>query len=306
MWVSHNCLGIFSLSSNATVCGSQSKQSRGNVICSAGQIAMPDHSCGLMLLTTFFTQKKDWQRQKKAKPDFGKVRKLYRSALRLGLNVTVLYDDLPEELMGKYRCSNFAFHQVNLSEFDKRYGVNDVRYFLFDRLVTERHSWRFVFVVDAFDVIIGMNPCKHLLQNSLSQKEPTLYVGAELESLQGHPWMKARFEQMGGKYKKWFKSFGDRNLKILNCGITGGDRQAVLRFFRHMKDIISDPLLHVRESNAKAAAEHRKGQDIHVNMPALNYLAYNGLLGKIVSNEPVHSKYKNNQGNRTDVWFIHK
>jgi len=111
---------------------------------------------------------------------------------------------------------------------------------------------------------------------------------------------------MGGKYKAWFKSLHDKRVKILNCGITGGYRNEVLNFYHQMKQIIADPNLSVRESNAKAAETNTKGEDIHVNMPALNYLAYNGLIGPIFSGEPLHSKYKKFENNRTDVWFVHK
>jgi len=313
MWATSGCWGAFDVLGKATVCGADRKDlkkvggrpdKKKNHSCAAGEMQEPSSSCGLMLLTTYFTDKKDWQRQKKYTPDFGQIHRLYRTAMKNGLNVTVLYDELPAEMRQQYQSSTFVFHQVDLSDYDRRYGVNDVRYFLFDRLVQEHTNWRFVFIIDAFDVVVGMNPCEYLEKES--KNEGALFVGGELDKLGGHPWMKARYERMGGKYKKWFKTMSSKKTKILNCGITGGKREVMQNFLKEMKAVISDPNLTVRANNAKAAEEGKKGEDIHVNMAALNYLADNGRLGTVVTGAPVHSKYKKYETDRTNVWFVHK
>ena len=78
-----------------------------------------------MILTSYFTTKKDWQRGKYVKPTFSKIqslgrtpksncliaqfpfaamsqpelRKLYQTAVTNGLSVSVLYDVLPQEFL---------------------------------------------------------------------------------------------------------------------------------------------------------------------------------------------------------------
>merc|ERR1719478_728335 len=103
-----------------------------------------------------------------------------------------------------------------------------------------------------------MNPCYAL-------QPGRLYVGSEQEKLKGHPWMKARFGKLGGKYDAWYNNSITADMKILNCGITGGHRDVMLQLFHEMIQIQSDPNLKCR----------KKKQDINVNMAALNYIAYN-------------------------------
>jgi hypothetical protein len=245
--------------------------------------------CGVRLLTTFFTTKKDWQRGQYAKATFSKIQKLYSSAVRNAVPVTLVYDQLPPDLISVYSNSLFQFHQVTLTDYDSRFGVNDVRYFFFERLLKDHPEWLYTFVVDAFDVRIGMSPCGHM-------KATDLYVGIELDKLKDHPWMKARFMKMGGKYKQWYANKVDPKMKILNCGITGGSREIMLGLFGRMVNVIKDPEL----------TPNKKGDDVNLNMAALNYIVYTEYTNKFTGNQPLHSLYKKFQNKRTDVWFIHK
>merc|ERR1711970_1186718 len=107
-----------------------------------------------MLITTFFTTKRDWQRERYAKPSFTKFQKLYQSVFQLGLNVTVVYDDLPDDILKQYGCERWRWEKVSLDDYDRKYGVNDVRYFFFERLLKKYTEWRYLFVIDAFDVMV--------------------------------------------------------------------------------------------------------------------------------------------------------
>mmetsp|Transcript_1741 Transcript_1741/g.5608 ORF Transcript_1741/g.5608 Transcript_1741/m.5608 type:complete len:782 (-) Transcript_1741:43-2388(-) len=284
MWTRGGCAGLFNVTGAITACGSEQ-----DATCAPGELPRPSTFCGIMIMTTYFTTKKDWQRGKYAKASFSKFQKLYQTSLRLGMNVTVVYDNLPEELIRRYSCARFHFAQVNLADFDRRYGVNDVRYFFFDRLVRAHPDWGAVFIVDAFDVRVGMNPCPGL-------KEGMLYVGHEQDRLKKHPWMKARFQKMGGKYNEWYKTKVSDKMKILNCGITGGRRDVMVKFLTRMVEVLSDPALAVRQ----------KKEDINLNMASLNYIVYTDFAGRFAGNTPVHSFYKRFETKRKDVWFIHK
>merc|ERR1719262_791864 len=102
----------------------------------------------------------------------------------------MVYDELPSEFIQTYSSGRFMFEQVRVLDYDWHYGVNDVRYFFYERLVRQHPEWKWIFLVDAFDVQIKMNPCGRI-------DPAALYVGGEKEKLKGHPWMKRRFERMG-------------------------------------------------------------------------------------------------------------
>ncbi|CAE7948194.1 GATL10 [Symbiodinium sp. KB8] len=282
MYAMAGCAGLFSVSGKATVCGV------GRTKCEPG--AVPKSAdCGLMILTSYFTTKKDWQRGKYVKPTFSKIQKLYQTAVTNGLSVSVLYDVLPQEFLDAYASERFRFVQVNLTQFDKRYGVNDVRYFFFERLVQQNRDWKYIFIVDAFDVRSGMNPCTGMQPGKI-------YVGGEQDRLKKHPWMKARFQKMGGKYNQWYTTKVTDKLKILNCGLTGGQRDMMLKLLSRMVQVLQDPALAIRQKN----------EDINLNMAALNYILYVEFDGKFQYGPPVHSAYKRFENKRKDVWWVHK
>merc|ERR1719188_2969182 len=115
-----------------------------------------------------------------------------------------------------------------------------------------------------------------------------------------HPWMKARYVKMGGKYLDFFKKI-DVKSKILNCGITGGRRDVMLKFLDRMIATMSDKDMVVMKTN----------ESINLNMAALNYILYTEYGKtqdrdqKFQGNAPVHSVYKRYQTDRKDVWFVH-
>merc|ERR1719329_36920 len=147
-------------------------------------------------MTTFFTTVKDWQWGRFAPQDFGKMRTFYNSAVEQGINVTVLYDELPQSILD-YETASFKFHRVNLNEYDSHLGVNDVRFCIARDLVGRNPEWRSIFLTDLFDVKVGMNPCGQTADNKL-------YIGNEPSMLKGNGWMKGRYQDMGGKYLQWF------------------------------------------------------------------------------------------------------
>lgn len=272
------CEGLFAARNQAVACREGA--------CALAPGKKPSSSCNLMILSTFFTTVKDWQRTKSVKQDITKIKDLYSTTYKLGLNVTVVYDDLPDNVLS-FKSDRFLFEQVAMTDYDTAYGVNDVRYFFFQRLIS-KSSWQYIFILDAFDVKVQMNPCPALQAN-------VLYVGMETERLKGHPWMKARFQSLGDKYMPLYESVAAK-AKIVNCGILGGSREIMLNVTSLMLQVITDPELEVRTS----------GKPINVNMAALNYIYYKLWKGPTRSNSPVHSVYKRYQSERKSVWFVHK
>merc|ERR1712187_134692 len=136
---------------------------------------------------------------------------------------------------------------------------------------------------------VALNPCPSL-------KDGLLYVGIEQDRLKRHPWMQARFKKMGGKYNQWYLNKVVDKMKILNCGITGGKRDIMLKLLRRQTEVLQDPALAVRS----------KTEDINLNMASLNYIVYTEFNGRFVGNAPVHSVYKRFDTKRKDGGFIHK
>jgi len=259
------------------------------VCCRIGSLRGLDGTCGLMIITTFLTTKMDPQRGNFVDANFTKIRALYLTALWHRLNVTVLYDDLPRSVLQRYACSRFQFARVQLNTLDKQYGLNDVRYFLFDWIVREHPEWRMIFILDAFDVQVGMNPCSRL-------RDDVLYVGSEPSELKSNPGVLLMFHDLGGKYNAWYRR-EVQEAQTLNGGIMGGHRVIVQEFLSQMLAVLSDPRLSVRR---------RIGGTINVDMAALNYVVHTSFIERAITGEPVHSVYKGYQTERTDVWFIHK
>eukprot|EP00929_Paragymnodinium_shiwhaense_P066511 TRINITY_DN33371_c0_g1_i2.p1 TRINITY_DN33371_c0_g1~~TRINITY_DN33371_c0_g1_i2.p1 ORF type:complete len:1061 (+),score=137.46 TRINITY_DN33371_c0_g1_i2:334-3516(+) len=308
LWTSGGCEGMFFINGQPTWCGRPAgepypdnvctsrcaaslpfpkKQWAANQTCQPGNLPPAHSRCNLVVMTTFFTTKRDWQRLSFVKPSYKKMQKLYETSMKMGVNVTMLYDKLPDEIVNKYSNPRFQFVKIDFRNYDRRLGVNDVRYFIFHDELKAKKNWKYVFLADAFDVRVTMNPCSQVRENQL-------YVGIEKDKLKGHPWMKQRFEKMGGKYEKWYNSINDE-LKILNAGLVGGNRKVMMEFFKLMKEAVLDP-----ETTA-----FKQGMSLNLNMAALNYIVYHKFTN-FSAGMPLHSRYKHYEDERQDVWFVHK
>lgn len=308
--VSEGCRGGFMVGGKLTFCGSRpslqqdtppaaetvKKASAKPRTCGAGELLDPVNKCGIMLLSSYLTTIRDWQRGVISQISFDKIQYFYVSALRLGLNVTLVHDQIPIDFVKHYTNERFHFVEVDSAAEDPRLGVNDVRYIHFRRLVGAHPEWNYIFIMDAFDVRVARNPCPDL-------KPDKIYVGSETTQMTKNVWLKKRFLHMGGKYEKWFNRFGTKknpraNAQTLNCGITGGHRAIMLDFLDKFVQVIEDRKLAIR-------AKNRQDQ-INVNMAVLNYLVHGEMHDALVTGEPLHSRYWTHELERTDVWFIHK
>lgn len=291
VWIREPCIGLFNLSGKATLCGDRP----GEEVqwCDAGATRTPASSCGLMILTSYFTLKPDWQTGRMVPQQFGYIRHLYRSVMLNGLNATVIFDSLPEDLIGFFANDRVRFLQVRLDDWDYTLGVNDIRFLVFQDEIKKHPEWQTIFMVDAFDVQAATNPCSHMTRFAV---EPSLlYVGSENKTIRGNEWFFWVLSQLGGQYRKWYSTV-KREQVILNAGISGGSRAVVLEFLEKLSDVLMDPELTVRKMR----------KQVNANMAAFNYVVYNNFSGRFRTGSPVHSRFKRFEDRRTDVWFVHK
>mmetsp|Transcript_43199 Transcript_43199/g.99595 ORF Transcript_43199/g.99595 Transcript_43199/m.99595 type:complete len:297 (-) Transcript_43199:85-975(-) len=257
--------------------------------------ALNGGSCGAVIMTTFFTTMKDWQRPGPLPdPSFSRIKTFYDSILAAdGVQALVLYDRLPKELIERATSpGKFTFSQVDISSYDTSLGVNDVRFLIFRDVLSKHAEYGVVFTSDLFDVQVLRNPCP------LVEDAPdSIYVGSEVRDKLTSPWMEARFKDMGGKYMTWYFSAvasGDRT--IYSAGLLGGERQKVLDFLDRMAAILEDPELRSRQ----------EGREVNIDMGAFNWIVYNDMKpDEVVTGHPLHSTYKEYHAHPGD-YFKHK
>ncbi|KAF4664286.1 hypothetical protein FOL47_005217 [Perkinsus chesapeaki] len=240
--------------------------------------------CETRILTTYFTQQKsDWQREgAKTKVKYKYMRKFYESVRKVeGVWAEIIHDGLPGDFIANYTTKKISFVYCNLHNYEKRLGVNDVRYHCFKERLLAHPEWEFAFTTDLTDVFVKSNPCPYARKH-----RDRIFVGRETVELPHHPWMEKRFQELSGKYYTWFQSLsssGPEDKRIFNCGILGGTPRLLLRLFDRMLEVIEDPELRIRKESPDV--------EINVNMAALNWVLFNSYEpDTIQSDQPVHSR----------------
>lgn len=255
-----------------------------------------DSSCGLELIATYLTTVIDWQRGIYTDTDnFEYIRHFYESAQKSGVGVTILHDSLTQPFINTYTTSKIKFVKVNPALYPYA-GVNDVRFLMFGDLIAKNPQWQYIFNVDISDVTLTTNFCSQLQPDKV-------YAGSEAGTVNNgkgspadwpHTFVKGRFQDLGGKYAKWWDEEGTFN-QVLNCGILGGARSVMIDIYAGMKDVISDP---------KATNRVNK-VPINADMAVLQYVVRRSKY-EVVTGAPVHSRFTGYETTRKDVWIIHK
>jgi hypothetical protein len=255
-------------------------------------------TCNLMILTNMFTSKPDPQYKVEVKPSFEYMERFYRSALATGVNVTILHDGLPDELVRSKTSPTVHFQWVNVSAYDPEYSLNDVRFLIFGDVIKRHPEWANIFNTDIRDVTIKRNPCLELRPGTLYAGSDSMSLREPVTSPSFHRLQEATTSQLGGKYSQWYHNLDNRTaaLPLLNCGVLGGTRAVMSEVYSRMRDIFTDEHLAARQN----------GLPMNVDMGALNYVARNGFIFDVVTGAPVSSRFKMYEDQRTDVWFEHK
>jgi hypothetical protein len=147
-------------------------------------------------------------------------------------------------------------------------------------------EYGFVWITDGTDVT--------MLREPWADMDPTkLYLGSE-PSMLAIPWMMANHPAQ--RYQKFMRT--NRNKKLLNAGLVGGDRTTVMKFAQDMVTEAHD---------LKAARFWRnepKGAEIG-DMAAFNLVAYTRWASRIVTGPTVHTVFRSRSDNGT-AWWQHK
>lgn len=220
----------------------------------------------------------------------------YDSVKRAGCCCTLLHDGaFSDTFISRYRTERVRFLKVDAlrlnAKFDRKFGLNDARYFGMHEAFCAHKGWQKVFFSDIFDVKIGKSPCQ-------DSKSGMLYIGTDNAAFQSK-WLQRRFEELGTKYLQFFEShlWKESVRPMWSAGIVGaGDRQTMFDFLAKLLAVLTDP-------DIQAV---KRGDYQGVNMAAVNYVAERYFSGRTHGGEPLNSKYRAYQRKRQDVWFIHK
>lgn len=195
----------------------------------------------------------------------------------------VFYDQLNPNFPQKYNPEYVTFIKV---EDCNNYSPHDYRWLIYHNFISTNFiDIDNIFFTDISDVIIKQNPFLHI-------KNDILYIGDEYEYPWENWWSSPRIKYYLdnlGNFNEIYEKY--KYFSFLNAGILGGDKNIVLKFLDLMESYIGLTLDKPYETT---------------DMILFNYILYKYFSDKINHGEPINSKFKLNETNREDVWFIHK
>lgn len=207
-----------------------------------------------IMLGAYFTGKAHPQHHVKVQAaSFDYIAGWLHSGIRLGLNMLIFHDGLPETFINKCHCyhakactarnqSTLHFVQCTTGPFT----IADER-FLIAETFLQRHPCRNVFMVDVSDAWFGKSPftllhrrnwwtymdtgrlltvrsvegltafCKEQWKHWRNKHHYRLFLGGEINTIGENAWMRKHFTKV---YGKEFPHLADK--PVLNCGIIGG------------------------------------------------------------------------------------
>ena len=245
-----------------------------------------------VLFTAYYAKNRDPHHDKETpKNDIKYIKPWYENVNRLAIQGRVLHDGLSQDFIDKYTTEYVKFIEV---ENNLGLAVHDHRYFAFLKYLEENEHIGSAFLTDGNDVIVAENPFEVPLA------EGVLYVGSEARSIedvwkwliegQGAALLGKMSEAERAMNKSYFWDI--RENRLINSGIVGGNREALLGFLEDLTHLIA-----VSDANIGHI----------VDMAAFNYLCYKReYQNRFVTDAPVHSVFMDYEYNRDGVWFIHK
>jgi len=252
----------------------------------AGDLA---EGCHTVFLTSVFTTHGNHHSGRQETPSFKFFESYYRSMTSLqgrGPGVLVLYDDLPADLVRNFSDGAVSFQKVDLSGFDPKMSLDDLRYLVFEEQIQKHPEWSTIFITDMRDALVLRDPCS--LVDGHADK---LFAGSR--PARAPPSYDGKLVQVDGNYLAWNVSQLDTSHLELNPMVLGGKRPVILKALGKVRDLLSDQQLSIVSRNRADG----------VNASAITHAAYSALgKDKVMTFVPVHSK-SNAYEHRTDVYF---
>lgn len=214
----------------------------------------------------------DPQRELTSQPDREEYVKDWYESISFDYHPVILHNSLSEGFMAKFPKVEF----IKVPDPDCQ--LYDYRWLMFYDYLSKVTA-EVVFLTDLSDVTMASEP--HISTD-------TLYCGDELAGLDC--WIVNWVSEDIAKLYKYREILSNKENRLLNCGIVGGDYRTVIRFLRVLAYFINK----VKD----------RPVDKTVDMPVLNYVLYR-FFPDCVHGFPVNSVFGLKE-KRSDVWFIHK
>lgn len=235
-----------------------------------------------VILTTYFTSRKDPQRHSYHKPNDPKKLVLLEGANKLGLKVIVFHDQLSDEFVEKHTTEHVQFSK-DVIKADL--SCNDSRFFTYQTHL-EVEAYKNVWLSDMFDVHVKKDP------NDLINDKYKLWIGTHNKWVcNGRSVPDENFVEW--KLRKCYRGILPvecSGMPILMAGTWGG------------------PHKHIMEALDFLTREIWKCKALYnCNLPCFNRAMYK-FIGKEhlwLEGFPLVSEFRQNQIN-ADVCFVHK
>ncbi|SIO35281.1 hypothetical protein [Halodesulfovibrio marinisediminis] len=284
----------------------------GKLLCTTEQARTLNHVLTEkdIVIGAYFTQKVHPQHGVTVQQaSFDYIADWFHSAIRLGLNMVIMHDGLPEKFMDKCRLVfslNTPPHHTGSLHFvpysPGRFTIADERFFAARDLLEALPDCRTAFIVDISDAWFNKNPANLILRRNIldyfdssrlvdalgnfsqlrnllteqrntwqNRYSYTLFIGGEVNSIGQNPWMIKQFETI---YERQFPEFAAKPIR--NCGIIGGRKAVVLSLL----------------STACAEMERLNITDELNDMAVFNYILHRNDAYNVYSNGTLNSPWK--------------
>jgi hypothetical protein len=214
--------------------------------------------------------------------DINYIKGWYDSIHSSGVNAVVFHDELSDEFTRRYTTDQISFERVGVGD----YSNNDWRFFCFgDYLSKMKSKPEVVFHTDGSDVKVVKDPIDFVFK----KPEISYFCCKDSIPLNMFPYIKVH-DHFGWEDKFNFM-LNYQDWDLINMGVIGGRFEDMLLFYSKFKE--------VREGMGDPS--------FNADMWICQYLLRSVLSDKeFLMGEPVCSKYKEYEEDRTDVYFIHK
>lgn len=182
-----------------------------------------------LILTTYFTSKKDPQRQENTLPDdFGYIEDFYKSIVRNGLNAVIFYDALSEDFIKKYANENVQFFKVQVGD----YSLNDERFIVYYEFLQQYHFQKII-LCDVSDVVVNRKDVFEFIKTN------KFNIGRDEKiTLKESFWILDKIDNLPKDIKtKLPVQF--YAMPLVNAGVIGGDYDTMKEFLLKLKNLIA-------------------------------------------------------------------